>query len=62
LCADGDGGWRVVREITDDRAIEQWPAWSPDGRWLLWVRTGAAFPNVYAVPVTPTGEAGPTSR
>jgi hypothetical protein len=55
---DRDG--KVVREITQDRAIDNSPTWSPDGRWLLWASDRSGIPNLYAVEVQPdSGEPSP---
>jgi Tol biopolymer transport system component len=62
LGGDGAGGWAVVREITGDRAVEQWPTWSPDGRWLLWGSDRSGIQNVYAVAVGATGEVSPINQ
>ena len=42
---------RSVRRLTDDGAREAAPAWSPDGRWLAYVRTlpGANRSSVWIV-------------
>lgn len=43
----------LVTQVTDDRAVDLAPAWSPDGAWLLWGsdRTGVA--NILAARVDP---------
>jgi hypothetical protein len=49
----------VVREITQDRAVDNGPVWSPDGRWLLWASDRSGIPNLYAVPIdSDAGTAG----
>jgi hypothetical protein len=45
---DLDG--RVVWQVTDDAAVDMAPAWSPDGRYLLWSSDrGAGLFDIYAV-------------
>jgi Tol biopolymer transport system component len=43
---DADG--RVVRELTRDRAVDNAPAWSPDGRYVLFSSDRMGIPNLYA--------------
>lgn len=38
----------VVREVTRDRAVDASPAWSPDGRYLLFWSDRTGIPNLYA--------------
>jgi hypothetical protein len=38
----------VVRQLTDDRAVDQWPAWSPDGRYVLFSSDRTGIPNLFA--------------
>ncbi len=38
----------VVREVTRDRAVDAAPAWSPDGRWLLFSSDRTGISNLYA--------------
>ena len=45
---------RIVRQVTDDRAVDQSATWSPDGRWLLWSSDRSGIPNLYAVEVDST--------
>ena len=55
---DADG--RLVHAVTRDRALDMAPAWSPNGRYLLWSSDRTGIPNVLAVEVDPvTGAAGP---
>ncbi|MBB4639709.1 PD40 domain-containing protein [Longimicrobium terrae] len=52
------GGWydvvvidtagRMVRELTADRALDMNPAWSPDGRYVLFSSDRTGIPNLYA--------------
>jgi Tol biopolymer transport system component len=39
----------VDLQITHDRALDLHPAWSPDGRWLLFSSDRSGIPNIYAV-------------
>jgi len=43
----------VVLEVTRDRAMDLAPAWSPDGRRLLWGSDRTGIPNVLAAEVDP---------
>ena len=53
----------VQLEVTEDRSIDNGPAWSPDGRWLLWASDRSGIPNLFAVSVDPTtGRAGPVRQ
>ena len=55
---DGDG--RLVHAVTRDRALDMAPAWSADGRHLVWSSDRNGIPNVLAVEVDPrTGAPGP---
>ena len=55
---DGDG--RLAQAVTRDRALDMAPAWSADGRHLVWASDRTGIPNVLAVEVDPrTGAAGP---
>jgi hypothetical protein len=47
---DSDG--RVVRELTQDRALDMTPAWSPDGRYVLFSSDRTGIPNLYAYDLT----------
>lgn len=59
LAPDG----RVVRELTRDRAIDGAPAWSPDGRYVLFWSDRSGIPNLYAYDVTARAAAdGDTAR
>lgn len=55
-----DGEGRVVARVTDDRAMDLAPAWSPDGRMLIWGSDRTGIPNVVAAEVDPAaGTVGP---
>ncbi len=55
---DRDG--RLVDAVTRDRALDMAPAWSPDGRHLVWASDRTGIPNILVVEVDPrTGAAGP---
>ena len=55
---DADG--RLVHAVTRDRALDMAPAWSADGRHLVWSSDRTGIPNVLAVEIDPrTGAAGP---
>jgi WD40-like Beta Propeller Repeat len=43
-----DTAGRVVREVTADRALDLTPAWSPDGRYVLFSSDRSGIPNLYA--------------
>jgi Tol biopolymer transport system component len=54
-----DRSGRLVAEVTRDRALDMAPAWSADGRWLLWGSDRSGVPNVMAASVDPaSGLAG----
>lgn len=52
-----DSAGRLVAQITDDRAVDMAPAWSPDARWLLWSSDRTGIANLYAMDVSALGEA-----
>jgi hypothetical protein len=52
------GSGALVREVTDDRAVDLAPAWGPDG-WLLWGSDRSGVPNIYGVQLDGSGRAGP---
>ncbi len=55
---DADG--RLVHAVTRDRALDMAPAWSADGRYLVWSSDRTGIPNVLAAGIDPrTGAAGP---
>ncbi|HEX2202885.1 MAG TPA: hypothetical protein VHG91_06295 [Longimicrobium sp.] len=39
---------RVVTEVTDDRAVDMGPAWSPDGRYVVFSSDRTGIANLYA--------------
>lgn len=43
-----DRSGTVVREVTRDQAVDASPAWSPDGRYLLFWSDRSGIPNLYA--------------
>ncbi|MBI4544887.1 MAG: PD40 domain-containing protein, partial [Gemmatimonadetes bacterium] len=44
----------LLRELTHDRAIDAAPAWSPDGRYLLFSSDRSGIPNLFAAAVDQT--------
>lgn len=38
----------VVQQVTDDRAVDMTPGWSPDGRYVLFSSDRTGIPNLYA--------------
>jgi hypothetical protein len=38
----------VVAQVTDDRAVDMTPGWSPDGRYVLFSSDRTGIPNLYA--------------
>ena len=54
---DGNGG--LAHEVTRDRALDLAPAWSADGRHLVWSSDRTGILNILAVEVDPrTGASG----
>ncbi|HYR11293.1 MAG TPA: hypothetical protein VEQ60_26160 [Longimicrobium sp.] len=47
-----DSAGRVVRELTEDRALDMNPAWSPDGRYVLFSSDRTGISNLYAYDLT----------
>ena len=45
-----DSNGLVVAEITNDRAIDLAPEWSPDGSYLIWASDRTGILNILAVP------------
>jgi hypothetical protein len=55
-----DAQGRVALEVTRDRAMDLAPAWTPDGRTLLWGSDRTEVPNILAAEVDPSrGTVGP---
>jgi len=52
-------GTGAVRRITDDDALDLTPAWSPDGRWLLWWSDRSGIPNILAARAPDAPESAP---
>ena len=46
-----DGSGSLVSQVTHDRALDFAPAWSADGRWLVWSSDRTGIPNVLAARV-----------
>lgn len=46
---------RMVVQVTDSEGISDAPAWSPDGRWLLFWSDRTGIPNLFAAAVGPAG-------
>ena len=46
-----DSGGAVLRELTHDRALDTAPAWSPDGRYVLFSSDRTGIPDLYACDV-----------
>jgi hypothetical protein len=44
---------KLVAELTRDRAVDMAPAWSADGRWLVWSSDRSGIPNIMAASVAP---------
>lgn len=49
----------AVVPVTDDQALAGAPAWSPDGRWLLFWSDRTGVPNLFAAPIRPDGTPDP---
>jgi hypothetical protein len=59
LDPEGTVRWRVAGE----GAVETTPAWSPDGRHLLWSSDRTGTPNLFGAGIHPvTGEPGPVRQ
>ncbi|HEX5724408.1 MAG TPA: hypothetical protein VFX98_03030, partial [Longimicrobiaceae bacterium] len=43
-----DASGRVLRQLTRDRAVDRTPAWSPDGRWVVFSSDRTGITNLYA--------------
>jgi tricorn protease len=46
--ADKDGG--IARRLTTFAAVEQWPRFSPDGKWIAFTGSYDGNPDVYVIP------------
>lgn len=46
-----DTAGAVVREVTADRALDMTPAWSPDGRFIVFSSDRTGIPNLFAYEV-----------
>lgn len=57
---DARGG--LVARVTDDRAVDASPAWSPDGRTLLWSSDRTGIPNLFAASIDGDGRPGPVRQ
>ena len=53
-----DAAGELVTRVTDDRAVDASPAWSPDGRTLLWSSDRTGITNLFAAPIDANGRAG----
>ena len=53
-----DSGGDLVARVTDDRAVDTSPVWSPDGRTLLWSSDRTGIPNLFAAPIDGNGRPG----
>lgn len=54
---DARSGEPVTR-VTDDRALDLAPRWSPDGEWLVWGSDRSTVFNAYGAPVAADGSVG----
>ncbi|HET7232643.1 MAG TPA: hypothetical protein VFJ16_21715 [Longimicrobium sp.] len=43
-----DPSGRIVTQVTDDRAVDMTPAWSPDGRYVLFSSDRTGISNLFA--------------
>jgi hypothetical protein len=55
-----DRSGAVLRQVTGDTVMNAWPAFSPDGRWLLWCSDRSGRSQLYAARLD--GTAGPWWR
>jgi Tol biopolymer transport system component len=46
-----DSAGRLLREATSDRAVDRDPAWSPDGRWVVFSSDRTGITNLFAFEV-----------
>lgn len=49
----GDFADATIHAVTDDRAVDASPHWSPDGRWLLWSSDRTGVSNLFAAAIDP---------
>lgn len=54
-----DGEGHALVGMGEDRSLHSAPAWSPDGRFLLWSSDRSGVMNVYARELVDTGGEGP---
>jgi hypothetical protein len=52
-----DSAGTLLHEVTADRAIDMAPAWSPDGRYLLFSSDRSGITNLYAYDLAPIAAA-----
>lgn len=57
-----DAGGGLVARVTDDRAVDASPAWSADGRTLLWSSDRTGIPNLFAASIDADGRPGPVRQ
>jgi Tol biopolymer transport system component len=55
LVLDADG--QTVERVTNDRAIDLAPTWTPDGRQVLWASDRTGIPNLFAAEIGDDGRA-----
>ena len=60
VVSDADG--HVVWQVTRDDALDVTPAWSPDGRYLLWASDRDGVHDIYAVEVSDSNMRRPPSQ
>jgi Tol biopolymer transport system component len=54
-----DAATGAITEVTGDEALNGTPAWSPDGRWLVFRSDRTGIPNLFAAPIAPDGRPAP---
>lgn len=52
----------AIIRVTDDTALDMAPAWSPDGRWLLWWSDRTGIPNIMALAFEDGRPVGPVRQ